>query len=119
MKSRYGSIYALYYNDKPIYIGQTKRKPEKRYNDHKKHCFNNLHREYNKSLYKFIRDELNINIDEFDNLIKVKTIKVVEFEELDHWEYEAIKFCINKGINLYNVIGVTRRYIGQNKIKTD
>lgn len=74
MTERYknGKIYTIRYknDDNLIYVGSTCLQLHKRFYTHKNRCFNERDKEYNKILYKKIRETNNINdwyIELFEN----------------------------------------------------
>lgn len=100
-----GFIYALYYNGKPFYIGQTKDKLENRFRKHFNDCF----REKDKYVYNFIKSKTTK--DMFFNDIKCKCIKICKLDDLDFEETKCIKYCIDRKICIYNNCVKTIRYI--------
>jgi predicted GIY-YIG superfamily endonuclease len=100
-KSRFVKIYALYYKEKPIYIGKTIRDLDKRYKDHKNDCFRS---KVSNKLYEFIRSEMTE--EQFKSLVVIKLVKEVENKYVNYWEMKTIRFCLSKGVYLYNTIGV-------------
>ena len=67
-----GKIYTIRYknDDNLIYVGSTCLQLHKRFYNHKNRCFNERDKEYNKILYKKIRETNNINdwyIELFEN----------------------------------------------------
>jgi hypothetical protein len=107
MKTGYGIVYAIYYNNLPIYVGKTIRELKSRFADHKRYCFYQFKKngepfeEYNKELYKFIRSVTNEN--DFYNIIQIKEVKIVKIKEINYYEKKAIRYCVERGIKIYNV----------------
>lgn len=98
-----GFIYALYYNNKPFYIGQAVD-IERRYEDHHR-CATN-HIKYNNKLYTYIRTLPNKFAD-----VSLKIIKEVEINKLTKWEKKCIKYCIDRNTTIYNYCHYTRKLL--------
>jgi hypothetical protein len=94
-----GIVYALYYDGKPFYIGQTKRRLWDRYKDHKKETFNGN----NLRLYRYIRSVVDKEED-FQYLIHIKKISETTVDKLDDLEVEYIRLCKKSNIKIYNTL---------------
>ncbi len=104
MNCKIGYIYALYYKGKPFYIGQTTNTIKERFNEHRRRRYSN--REY--KVYDYIK---TITTKEnFNNDIIIKPLKVVSIYDIDKTEMLYIKYCIDKGITIYNNCVKTNSY---------
>ena len=105
LKCPVGYIYALYYNNKPFYIGQTKDNVKKRLSLHKYKAFKSK-RDTNVLL--FIRSICNV--DNFNEVISIRPLKIVTHYELKYQEAQVIKYCIDRGLKIYNSCTITNSY---------
>jgi len=105
--TRTGYIYKIEVDNELLYIGSTTNLRVRK-NCHKSRCCNEKDKEYNKNLYKILRENFNINRENFNNKVKFLWVCDVEFNkrcELGSVEAEYIK--------LYNPIGNTTKPYGK------
>jgi len=105
IKCPVGYVYALYYKNKPFYIGQTKKTLKERLKYHKYFIFNT---NKNSDLCSFVRSISNE--DNFYELISIRPIKIVSYNELKYQETQIIKYCIDRGLKIYNSCVITISY---------
>ena len=80
------------------YIGKTINSFRKRYNQHKKSCFNKCNKTYHSKVYKKFR-ELKVKKNNWNEMVKYKIIYKCDNVDLSKYE----KWCINiKNINSLN-----------------
>ena len=95
MDCKVGYIYALYHKGKPFYIGQT-RSIKDRLRSHKSAFVSGRE----KLVYQHIRSLTTPK--DFYSDIKIRPLKVVSVYDLDYQEMIYIKYCIDRGIVIYN-----------------
>lgn len=103
IKCDVGYIYALYYNGKPFYIGQTKKTISYRFSQHK-----NSFTKRNKLVYRFLLS-ITDKYSFYDN-VKIRPLKAVSVYNLDYEEMRYVKHCIDNGITIYNDCVKTNSY---------
>lgn len=101
-KCRIGYIYSLMFNNKPFYIGQTKKSIYERIKGHYRDAF--INKKYS-DIYKYIRSISNS--DNFYLLIKIKPLIICDIYDLRHNEIKCIKYCIDRNVKIYNSCVVT------------
>lgn len=118
MGDRVCYIYKLCYKNY-YYIGSTIDIP-KRMNKHKSRCFNENDKGYNYKVYTKFR-ELGININNFNNLIKIILDECYEYENKKELENVYIdiedKYCLNvkkENQNRYNEDGTLNKEYDRN-----
>jgi len=107
IKCPVGYIYCLYVDGIVSYIGKTEKSVKDRYSLHKYDCFTSHRSE--KEIYKHIKS-LGITIDDFSNRVIAKPIMVSSLYDLNLNEMKYIKYCIDKGKNIFNNCVKTNSY---------
>lgn len=92
-----GYIYCLYVDNKISYIGQTTQLVKRRLSKHKTDCF----REREKEIYQYIKS-LGITKEDFYKRVILKPLMVSSIYDLNLNEMKYIKYCIDRGKNIFN-----------------
>ncbi len=107
-----GYIYCLYVDNKISYIGQTTQLIERRLSKHKTDCF----RDRKKAIYEYIK-RLGITKEDFYIRVILKPLMVSSIYNLNFNEMRCIKYCIDRGKDIFNNDVKTISYIIKNKTK--
>ena len=112
---RTGFVYAMYKVgcDKVLYIGSTWKMTKRRVY-HTGNCYNESSQEYNYDIYKFIRDNGNIDKYEFHILEEVEVVDLTE-RRIKEQEY-IDKYGLDNLLNMLNAYESPERKRERNKI---